>query len=972
MHTKMKISTRLLLTFFIIILTFASVTYLILHQSRRALQYSFFEHLKSVREDKKLQLQRFIAECENDMHVLRDIVKALQYTTFQKIESVQHTKRNLIERYFKERLHDMKALSTTASFAQALHQSLIGKNAPADESTTATTAEKKQNELIASIKRKLTQVQTEYGYQDLLLINKKGQIIFSLNQKIEEGSNVIESHLKITPLYTAFQQGLKALTIQDYMPYPPANNQYRAFLSIPISFEEQIVGTFIVSMTHAELNTILQNRAGMGETGETYLVGKIDNITSYRSDRVMKGEKSELVIGRQQTGEDIEKALTGESGVQIKMGITGKLELGGYTPVKVPNTQWAMITTISLEEAIKAKLPDENKDLFTKYTEQYGYYDLFLIHPDGEIFYAVKRENDYGTNILTGKYSNTQLSKTVQKTLTSHSFAISDYAPYPPSNNLPAAFAAIPLVNEENKIELIIAVQLGEKTLNEIMRQRAGMGETGEAYLVGSDKLMRSNSYNNPVSHSIQASFANPLQGTVDTIAARDALMGKTGIAIIKDYRDTFVLSAYTPFSFGETVWALMVEIDQAEAFVIINKLERWTLIIALISLIVIIGIAILLIRSIKNPLQYLVTVSQSIAAGNLTNKIKITRQDELGQLLRAFSEMQQKLYTITESLQETVLVVSNAAEEISKSSTDLSQRTEEQAASLEQTSASMEQMTSTVQQNADNADQAKQLAKQATDQATQGGEVIGKTIHAMTEISNSSKKVADIISVIDEIAFQTNLLALNAAVEAARAGEQGRGFAVVASEVRHLAQRSAVSAKEIRELIQDSMTKVEEGTALANQSGATLQQIVNAVKKVNTMIEEIAAASQEQSSGIKQVNNVVSQMDQMVQQNAALVEESTTASEIMRQQAQKLKAQIQYFNIGKESEFEEKPPFISETDPVKKPSINKKQPKTNLSQTHQSEIHQSSPHWQTSQMQKEASQVKKNHFEEDNEWRDF
>jgi methyl-accepting chemotaxis protein len=972
MLTKMKISTRLSLTFFIIILTFASVTYLILHESRRALQVSFFEHLKSVREDKKAQLQQFFVECKNDMHVLRDIVKALQHATFQKIESVQNTKRNLIERYFKERLHDMKALSTTASFAQALHQSLTGKPPQADDTTTSskTTTEKEETELIAALKRKLTQVQTEYGYQDLFLINKKGEVIFSLNQEIEEGSNVIEGYLKTTPLYTAFQQGLKALTVQDYMPYPPANNQYRAFLSIPILFEEQLAGTFIVSMTHAELNTILQNRAGMGETGETYLVGKIDNITSYRSDRLIKGEKGELVIGREKNGEDIEKALAGESGVQIKMGSTGKLELGGYTPVKVPNTQWAMITTISLEETIKAKLPNENKDLLTKYTEQYGYYDLFLIHPDGEIFYAVKRENDYGTNILTGKYSNTQLSKTVQKALTSRSFAISDYAPYPPSNNLPAAFAAIPLVDQKNKIELIITVQLGEKTLNEIMQQRAGLGKTGEAYLVGSDKLMRSNSYNNPLSHSIQASFANPLQGTVDTTATRDALMGKTGVAIIKDYRNTSVLSAYTPFSIGETVWALMVEIDQAEAFIIINKLERWTLIIALISLIVIIGIAILLIRSIKNPLQYLVTISQSIAAGNLTNEIKITHQDELGQLLHAFSEMQQKLYTITESLQETVLVVSDAAEETSKSSTDLSQRTEEQAASLEQTSASMEQMTSTVQQNADNADQARRLAKQATDQATQGGEVIGKTIHAMTEISNSSKKVADIISVIDEIAFQTNLLALNAAVEAARAGEQGRGFAVVASEVRHLAQRSAVSAKEIRKLIQDSMLKVEEGTALANQSGATLQQIVNAVKKVNTMIEEIAAASQEQSSGIKQVNNVVSQMDQMVQQNAALVEESTTASEIMRQQAQKLKAQIQYFNIGKELEFEEKTPFISKNDQVKKPSINKKQPKTNFSQTHQPKIHQSSP--QTSQMQKEASQVKKNHFKEDNEWRDF
>jgi methyl-accepting chemotaxis protein len=237
-------------------------------------------------------------------------------------------------------------------------------------------------------------------------------------------------------------------------------------------------------------------------------------------------------------------------------------------------------------------------------------------------------------------------------------------------------------------------------------------------------------------------------------------------------------------------------------------------------------------------------------------------------------------------------------AEEISKGNTNLSQRTEEQSSSLEETASSMEEMTSTVKQNADNAGQANQLATAARDQAEKGGGVVGKAIRAMTEINESSKKIADIISVIDEIAFQTNLLALNAAVEAARAGEQGRGFAVVASEVRNLAGRSATAAKEIKSLIKDSVRKVEDGSSLVTQSGQTLEQIVASVKKVSDIIAEIAAASREQSSGIEQVNKAVMQMDEMTQQNAALVEEATAASQAMAEGAGELNRMMERFTL--------------------------------------------------------------------------
>ncbi len=280
----------------------------------------------------------------------------------------------------------------------------------------------------------------------------------------------------------------------------------------------------------------------------------------------------------------------------------------------------------------------------------------------------------------------------------------------------------------------------------------------------------------------------------------------------------------------------------------------------------------------------------QKALQGDLRERIPLEgKSGFFATLASGLNEILENDSAMIRQITEVATAVHVGAEEISEGNANLSQRTEEQSSSLEETASSMEEMTSTVRQNADNAGEANQLATAARDQAETGGAVVGKAVSAMTDINEAAKKIADIIGVIDEIAFQTNLLALNAAVEAARAGEQGRGFAVVASEVRSLAGRSATAAKEIKDLIQDSVRKVEDGSALVTQSGQTLGEIVTAVKKVADIVGEIAAASREQSSGIEQVNRAVTQMDDMTQQNAALVEEATAASQSMAAQAAKL-----------------------------------------------------------------------------------
>jgi methyl-accepting chemotaxis protein len=302
------------------------------------------------------------------------------------------------------------------------------------------------------------------------------------------------------------------------------------------------------------------------------------------------------------------------------------------------------------------------------------------------------------------------------------------------------------------------------------------------------------------------------------------------------------------------------------------------------------------LFASNQQMIEELRQVFAAIAIGDLTQTMTREYAGILEQLQNDVNVSIAKLTQVINIVQRSASVINQATQEMVQGNTSLSQRTEQQAASLEETVASMEEMTSTVQQNAENAQQANHLATTARDYANNGGNVVEMAIIAMTEINQSSQKVADIIGVIDEIAFQTNLLALNAAVEAARAGEQGRGFAVVAAEVRNLAQRSAEAAKEIKGLIKDSVKKVEEGSSLVNQSGETLAEIVTATKKVSDIVGEIAAANREQSAGIQQINNVISQLDEMTQQNSALVEEAATTSETLKEQVQNLNEQMAFF----------------------------------------------------------------------------
>ncbi len=770
----------------------------------------------------------------------------------------------------------------------------------------------------------------EFGYYDIFLVDPdSGNIVYSVFKELDYGTSLIDGPYAKTNFAKAFRRANaatdpNAVVIVDFEQYGPSYEAPASFAASPIYDGDKKIGVAVFQMPVDRLLAIMGKRAGLGKSGETYLVGP-DGLM--RSDSFLSPKTHGLVASfrHPETGsvdtEATREALAGTAGAKIIKDYNGNPVLSAYSPIKVGDFTWALLAEIDVAEAYaptfegKRRISTEGweNDFYSAYIEKYGYYDLFLINPDGYCFYSVTREADFQTNLRTGKYKDSGLGKLTESVMATKEFGFRDFEPYAPSAGAPASFIAQPVINN-GEVSVIVALQLPMQGINDIMGIRSGMGETGETYLVGPDLLMRSDSFLDPKNHTVAASFADPSKGAVKTDASQAALAGKTEAKIITDYNGNPVLSAYAPLTVYGQNWALIAEIDEAEALIgprVMNETAEastksmlWTSlsIFSVIGLIII-AVSVMLARAIFSPIREVVEITTTVARNkDLRPRADASRNDEMGDLGEAFNSLLDSMEQIINEIGSGTEQIDSGSQQISTASQSVAEGASNQAASLEEISAALTEVTSMAAQSHEHSSSASSLSTAALETANRGVQEMTQMTKAMEEIKESSAEVGKIIKVIDDIAFQTNLLALNAAVEAARAGDAGKGFAVVAEEVRSLAQRSAEAAHDTTTMIEGATTRSDRGVAIANRVGEALNEIANSTNQVNGLLEQVAASSTEQATATSEVSDAVTDLDTVTQTNASSSEQLAAASEESSAHAKTMRKAISVFKTSHHS----------------------------------------------------------------------
>lgn len=887
-----NIKTRLIFYFLLAGLVPAAIIgYFSITYTTRALSNQAFEQLESVRNMKKNQIQGFFEEKRIDIEVLGYIVKSFKQKAYDNIRREQDNRRFLLEWYFQERLHELR--NTVSSGLLRNIVNYLDKKSSKYNSSEEDALE--EYGLFQDLKK------YQDNYYDFILLSPEGTILYSARSEESKGVSVFSEKLKNSSLKHGFEQTLiqHRPLFEDFSPHPLMDNQQLLFMMAPIfhhDSSQKLLGVLALALSPKPINAIIRKGEGKYWKGETYIIGKQNGKTLYRCDREDMQESTHHQLGDEVNHPLAKKVFAGWSGVSVTQNNLGLLQLEAYTPLHIPDLQWALLTNVGFETVLDFSLQGQDEDLFFHYVDYYNYNDLFLIHPDGHVFYSVHHGDEYGSNLLKGRYSDTELAKIFREVLETKKVGLSDYSAYAPSEGLPNSFLALPLTNDAGEVELVVALQLGEEMINQLMTKQDGSGFQGDAYLVGQDHLLRSDSLRDAEHYSLRDAFAEPEQQRLDSPSIRAVLQGEEGRSLSTDYRGEAVLAAYSSVDFGSHVrWGLIAEEPAVEAFADVNELYLVSLLVAVISILGILSFAVILSQRITSPLQQVVQAANQIADGRLLVQLHQEHHDETGEMLSAMHHMSKQLAQSVADLHYLSESLSGAANQVNATSTDLSSSATEQAASIEQASAAMSSVQEIVEHNKQHALATQQLASNTSEQAAQGGDAVNATLIAMETITQK-------IKVIEEIAYQTNLLALNAAIEAARAGEQGSGFAVVASEVRKLAEGSQQAAQEINRVAAESLK-------VAQQAQAMLDLIVPGTQETAMLVQKITAAHAEQSQALAQIHQVFSQLDGLAQKNASSAEELSQMAEKVNELSLAMKRNIEFFELKAEQAAPEQHP---------------------------------------------------------------
>jgi methyl-accepting chemotaxis protein len=812
---RMKLLVSVLALALIPVLAIGFIAYTI---SSNALMKKSFDNLEAVRANKITAIENFLYKSESDMNILLETVKTLRQESFDQLKAVRTIKQKQIENYFATRLTDVSTLAANPVVIDALKNfkkakgKIQGSEWRAIEKTYAPW---------------FTKYIEEYDFIDLFIISDNGQVLYTVEQASDLGQNLKTGKLKNSPVGKAFRAGLKTPVLRDFELYEPSGDAPAAFVAAPIKVGGKTSGVAMIQIPIQQINAIMQERTGLGETGETYLVAT-DKL--FRSDSRFVEDSTILDQTYVIDTRAVQAALSGRTDEEIIHNFKGIPVLSAYAPLEIPGVQWIIVAEIAVAEAFVPRAENAIEDFFTTYKESYGYYDLYLFNPDGYLFYSVERESDYQTNILTGPYKDTNLGRLVAEVLQTKQYRVADFERYAPNRNAPAAFVAQPLVYQDN-VELVIAAQLSLDHINAIVQERAGLGETGETYLIGSDKLWRNNS-NFLRQLGVETTILNP-KTAVDTKASNSALAGNSGIEVISDYRGTQVLSSWSPVIVQESTkfnpkgitWALISEID-------LDEVQRPVMRMALISaavlggtIILVVIVALALAGGLTTQVRKLMELFGNIGMGDFGARAEIVSRDELGTMAVSLNAMLDNTLVLIQSREERDAMqasILKLLEEISElAEGDLTRRAE---VTTEMTGAIADSFNAMAEQFSD----VVRNVKRTTGEVTTTSRKVNLSTEQLAKTSNTqTKQISQAIAAITEMAVSIQQVAKNA-VQSAAVSEQST---VNAKEGAEAVQSTNKAMEAIRENAQETARAIK-------RLGESSQEIGNIVQLINDIAD--------------------------------------------------------------------------------------------------------------------------------------